>query len=390
MYRGDAMSLRAHGRGKASNTTLPEGQVADLAERWAEASAKEGPSWLAGVSPEARGEMLELLCERSNTLFRRDPAEAHRTAEAATALASLTPAEGINRRRINDQRALAWAMLANTHRLRDDHAAAEHAWVRVKQLLPTGTKTLLLSARLFDLEASLRRDQGRFREALRLLRRAQAQYARKGKPALKARLGVKAASTLYLAGAYGAALRETLASIPDLDLAGEPILALTAFHNLVTFLAEDGAVRMALVMMDDGIVLYRLSPNPIDTLRGLWLRGRLCAAIEETPVALACLERVKQEFVALKLPYEAALASLELAVLLLKEQRTAEVKALAEEMYPVFIAQQIPREASASLLLFVEAARREAATVAAVEQLLGELKGRLAPQGRAAVGKFLT
>lgn len=350
----------------------------------------EALEWFANTSVEDRATVLEQLCERAASLFRRDPEAARRIARVAASLASLTPAEGREPRRINDRRALAWASLANAERVCDDRQAAEAAWGKVEPLLRNGTGDSLLKARLLDLEASLRREQAQFPRAAALLRRAKALCLRRGRGAMAARIGLNLADTLYKAGSFDGAIHETLASVHELDLQGEPILALTAFHNLVTFLAEGGSPRLALVVMDDGLALYNLSSNPIDAVRGLWLRGKLCAALQEIPAAVACLDQVKKEFVGLALPFEASLAALELAALLLVQERTTEVKALAEEMYPVFVAQQIPREASAALLLFVEAARREAATVAAVEHLLGDLKGRLAPNGRAAGGKFLT
>jgi hypothetical protein len=64
-----------------------------------------------------------------------------------------------------------------------------------------------------------------------------------------------------------------------------------------------------------------------------------------------------------------ALASLELALLLLKMGQPAEVSKLAAEMLPIFRAQKVKREALAALQLFCEAAKRKTATV--------ELAGRL-------------
>jgi hypothetical protein len=67
--------------------------------------------------------------------------------------------------------------------------------------------------------------------------------------------------------------------------------------------------------------------------------------------------------------YDAAMVSLDLALLYLREGRSEDVKALAEEMLPIFQAQDVHREALAALLLFQDAARRDELTVAAVTDL---------------------
>jgi hypothetical protein len=72
---------------------------------------------------------------------------------------------------------------------------------------------------------------------------------------------------------------------------------------------------------------------------------------------------VRRVFLEHPLPYDYALASLDLSLVLLEEGRTAEVRTLAEEMLSVFAAQQVHREALAALRLFCEAAKQEAATV---------------------------
>ena len=57
------------------------------------------------------------------------------------------------------------------------------------------------------------------------------------------------------------------------------------------------------------------------------------------------------------------MVSLALAILYLKEGRTADVQRLAEEMLPIFQAQDVHREALAALQLFQEAARQQELTI---------------------------
>jgi tetratricopeptide (TPR) repeat protein len=114
--------------------------------------------------------------------------------------------------------------------------------------------------------------------------------------------------------------------------------------------------------------------NELDLIRLLWLEARVMAKQGRAEEAMAGLEQVRQDFTARGLPYDAALASLELAVLYLKEERTAEVRSLARSMSWIFQAQGIAREALAALSLFLDAAQRETATVEMTRHVLAELE----------------
>jgi hypothetical protein len=109
--------------------------------------------------------------------------------------------------------------------------------------------------------------------------------------------------------------------------------------------------------------------NEIDLIRLQWLEGRVAAGLGQRGEAVATLSHVRREFDSRALAYDAALVSLEMAVLHLEEGRTAEVKVLARRMAPVFQAQGVPQQAFAAFKLFRDAAEREAVSI--------ELAGRL-------------
>ena len=68
--------------------------------------------------------------------------------------------------------------------------------------------------------------------------------------------------------------------------------------------------------------------------------------------------------------YDAALALLEEAVLLLEEGRASEVTALADELTQVFADKGVHREALAALRLFAKAVRRAEATAELARRVL--------------------
>ena len=320
-------------------------------------------------------------------------AEPRRYLEAATVavhLAARLPARGPHRPIIEDLRSEAWAHLANAWRIQEDLPATERAFTSAEAHLDRGTGDIQLLAKELAFKASLRRDQGRLEEAQALLREAIALYESLGEACLAAQermsLGIVSMRMGEISTAAGL-VRTATHAIPATE---EPAFALGALHNLALCAAEAGSIQRALDLLTSLVPLYAASGDTVLQVRVGWVAGRILAHKEDWEGAACAFELVRREFTHRGLFFDAALAGLELALAYLHVGRVAEVKGLALEMVPVFEAQQIPREASAALLLFVAAARREALTVEDVAQLVADLKGRLAPPGRrGAQGRFV-
>jgi hypothetical protein len=116
--------------------------------------------------------------------------------------------------------------------------------------------------------------------------------------------------------------------------------------------------------------------NELDLIRVLWLESKVLAGQGRSDEAMAALNQVRDEFSARQLPYEAALASLELALLWLQAGRLAEVRELARGMSWIFARKKIQREALAALRLFCEAATQERATLELAQAAIQELQSR--------------
>jgi hypothetical protein len=108
----------------------------------------------------------------------------------------------------------------------------------------------------------------------------------------------------------------------------------------------------------------------LDSLRLRWLEGRVAAGLGQRPEALAALSQVRAELAGRGIAYDAALATLELAVLYLEEEQTGKVKTLARQMGPIFKAQGVHQEALVALRLFCQAAERETATIELARQVI--------------------
>ncbi len=115
-------------------------------------------------------------------------------------------------------------------------------------------------------------------------------------------------------------------------------------------------------------------------MRVRWLEARIAAGIGRREEAISTLEAVREAFTSRTMAFDAALASLDVAMLFLEAGRTGEVKALAEEMVWIFKAQGIGREALAAFTLFSEAAMREALTVELVRRYAEEFRKGASPE----------
>ena len=69
-----------------------------------------------------------------------------------------------------------------------------------------------------------------------------------------------------------------------------------------------------------------------------------------------------------------ALVSLDLALLLARQGRTAELKLLAAELMETFSAQEVHREATAALVLFQRACEEERVTAELISRLSALLR----------------
>ena len=100
-----------------------------------------------------------------------------------------------------------------------------------------------------------------------------------------------------------------------------------------------------------------------------WLQGKIAAGVGDVAAAERLFTETRDGFVRQGIGYDAARVSLDLALLYLKDGRTEEVRRVAEEMVPVFAAQDVHREAMAALVLFQDAARREVVTAEMVREV---------------------
>jgi tetratricopeptide (TPR) repeat protein len=307
----------------------------------------------------------EVLCRQSERAAADDPQKAIALAEAALKAAERTPGPAPRRRRAEGY---AWAHVGNARRVANDHEGGDAAFSAYQEAWKAGAEDddgFFDPALPLDLEASLRRDERRFDEALRLHDRALAVAP----PGSVAYVLLNKAFTLEQAGRYERAVATLRKAARHVDAEREPRQLCVLQFNLATNLAHLDRYAEAEALVAEVQEMALASGYEIDLIRVVWLAGRVAAGLDRRQDATAAFEQVRWDFAGKGLAYDMALASLDLAQLYLEEGRTAEVAAIAGEMVTVFASRQIYREALAAVVLFRKAAEAEAATADLVHRL---------------------
>jgi len=256
-----------------------------------------------------------------------------------------------------------WGYIGNSRRVATDFDAADEAFGRSWsfRLGAESDPELLPEWRLLDLEASLRRAERRFPEAKALLDRARASSG--ADPVAAARILLKKERLLNVMGDFEGALAVLAEAAPFVEASGDRHLLFALHFNRTDELSHLERWEEAAKLLPVVTEMAAEQGNELDLVRLGWLQAKVAAGQGREEEAFAKLEKVSADFTDRNLPYEAALSSLDLAVIWLKAGRNAEVAQLAVGMKWIFEAKGIEREALAALRLFCEAAEREAATM---------------------------
>lgn len=312
------------------------------------------------------GALVKVVCEASAKA-------AADSAEKALEMAGLafTIAERVPQEASAAARAHCWGYLGNARRVANDFGGADEAMARARELWQAGSPWFP-EWRLLSLEASLRRAQHRFPEALARLEEARARSG--GEAQAAGQILLKRSNVLEHMGDVEGALATLEEAAPLLEGTADPRQFAVLCSNRVDNLARLERFEEAARLLPEVQRLAAEQANGLDQTRIAWVTAKVKAGTGQKEEAMADLERVRDAFAANELPYDAALADLDLAVLRLEAGRTAEVREQAVNMAWVFVSKKIAREALASLKLFCDAAKQEAATVELARQVIAEIE----------------
>jgi tetratricopeptide (TPR) repeat protein len=318
--------------------------------------------------------VFELLIERSFETSIHNPVYAEELGALALRLSEYLDAGPYGKELTEDLRARAWAYIGNARRVRSDLHGADQALEHAHRHLAGGTKDLLERATLLDLEASLRRDQRRFDDAHKLLRRAISIFVQSDQRHRAGRSLVNLATVCHFTGSLSEAIPLLFEALDYIDPEQEPRLLLCARHNLIDDLAEGGRFIEAEGLYRATRPLYRNFPDAWTQNRRKWAKGKIVRGLGQADQAESLFLAARDGFIDEGIPYDTALVSLELAMLYAEQGRTADLKRLAGEMVPIFSSLHIHREALAALTYLKQAVEAERANVELVSGVAAYLR----------------
>lgn len=303
-----------------------------------------------------------------------DPPRAVKLARVGVDLATALDERKHGVERVHDLRALAYAKLGNALRIQSDFRRAEVSFAQASTHLTMGSGDPLVRARVQLAKMSFYGNLERFGEAFELADRVVATARRFEDDHL---LGKALLSRAYFesnAGHLNKALRLSYEGLRYIDERKEPRLVLVAWHNLILTLTYQDRYKEAVDRLPHVRSLHAKYGNRLDRLRLEWVEARVDLAQGKQDEAEAALERVRESFIRSDVGFDAALVSLDLAHAYAKQDRSEDMRRLAEQMIPIFESRDMHREAIAALLVFQRATEMDRVNVQFVEEVASFLR----------------
>lgn len=255
------------------------------------AAAPEKLSELLAASPPERERLLSSdprfhtyslavqALQRAQTALLHHPVPALELAQLAHSIASQVPPRLCGgRAALADLEAYTFAMDGNAWRMSGDFQRALNSFAVARHVQKDGGADPDLMARIDLLESSLRRDAGQMHTSLALLDRAAKAFK-----ALKAHDDL-ARTLINRSNVF--IVQEDFGKAEDLlerafSLAKEPALRYTFKHNRIEILVRSGRPREAAFLFKETEDLYQEQPDPLTTIRRIWLEGLIIRELRE-------------------------------------------------------------------------------------------------------------
>lgn len=338
------------------------------------ALAREGDMALAGAG------VCEALLARSWAARHRDPQEMLRLALAAREVAAELKNVDLGTAGVAALQARVWGELANAYRVAGLLEEAELAFGEAFGRLDRN-RDEHLTAHLMELKATWFGWCGNPEAALQRLSMVTEYYRHLREPHLAGRARITQSIYASRSGRKEEALRLSAEGLKQIDRTRDPLLAMTALHNRLLLLLEVGyrdETRRALAACHGlgagdglGVVALRLR----------WMEGRVLHGLGELEGAEAALRQSRDGLSALGLKLFSAMASLDLAATLLRQDRTQEAQAEALTAQRIFLGLERRHDFLSVLLVLDAAFQSGRATAELVERSLALLRRKEQERG---------
>jgi len=309
------------------------------------------------------------LCDESERRAAHCPRKALAWAVLACRVACHVPGDEAFRSRLLG---FARPFLGSALRVKGRLKTSERVFAEARQLWEKGTDEagLLDEGRAIDLEASLRRDQRRLDEALKLHHQA----LEVAHPDQIGTILLNKAYTLEVKEDYEDSIKILEQAASLIDRQRQPRLFFGLRFNWASILCRLGRAKEAVPIVHQVRDMAERIRNDLDLTRTLWLESQVMEGLGRREDAVAALEQVRCDFAVRTMPYDFGLASLDLAVLYREQGRWEEVKTLAAEMVRLFKTAGVHREALAAVNLFRDGAVRQEVSAGLIKRLQDYLK----------------
>jgi len=288
-----------------------------------------------------------------------NPARMVELADLAFRVASDLDAERYGATPVIDLQTRAAAELANALRVGEQMEQSLKVMLGALQLLQHGSGDPLLRARVYDLAASVLRHRQRIGLTVALLERAFHIYRRLGEDHLAGRILLKRAITEGHRSEPLACLDLLVQAVELIDPRQDRHLAWLAIHNLLWGLVELGRCEAAAELLAESQSLYDEFSDRLNVLTRLWLEGRIASGLGREHEAEARFFDAIEGFNRVGKHLDAAMVSLDYALLLGRQGRLREVQGVINDILSTFRAMKREREAIAALLVLQDALERQ-------------------------------
>ncbi|HEX5715546.1 MAG TPA: hypothetical protein VF179_05260 [Thermoanaerobaculia bacterium] len=320
------------------------------------------------------------LLQQSKEACLSDARRATELAILAVRIALALPKESYHPDWVQDLQARAFAYLANALKVANELTAADLAFADAERRFSWHSP--LVEAELLTIKSSLRREQRRYTEALEAAAAALKIYRdlSDGRGVLACRLLETKVYEATQDWANGCDVLQQAEN--EAGLSGDQRLIAALQSNLVLHLAGAGRFEEALERLPQAKELLAEPGRDTDLLRLRWTEALVLDGLGRIEEAETALRALQQEFLDRRMPLDATLVSLDLAVVLFKSEKANTLKTLAAELLPIFEARGLTTEAIVAYTLLQLQRAVEGRTFSL--QLVAELARRVRAEGRGA------
>lgn len=335
-----------------------------LQVKGAKVFGREAPPRLRGVVG------VEALLQKSWEMRYEDPREMVFLAALASSWAQRLDISRFGKSFVRDLQCSALIELGNAHRVADELDLAQKNIDEAARRMGQTVVDELLEARLCDVQASLHAARRFFSASCEALDTVHAIHLRHGNRHLAGRALLSKGVYTGYAGKTEDAENLIRRGLELVDESLDPALVSSAIYNLLYLLSDRGEFRKARNLLFQHRPFLKSIEGRINKLKMRWAEGKIAAGTSKLDQAEIIFREMAEGFREEKLGYKAALASLELALVLRKAGREEEARQVVLKAADAFLRLGVHREAVAAMLVLRKASEQREATTALLQSAI--------------------